>query len=283
MKKKIISIEDIEQKLTKQFEEKFQKMINQKMSELEQEKYSLVLQINELYHIIHLTQQNLTNTIHQLSNENQQLQEQVITLENRLQIIEEHGSKEKEACPEGVDCTKSHVPSLDILLGTLINQTASIAGDTSINLSSFFEQLSGTLSDLVDHGHEYVEESKRKLTDFAGSQTAEQVQTTLRRGVENLTSSLRKAQSNYVTWLRTRAQQRAQARMDKDEREEEQKPVRRPWRWSFQRSHDREQMRHQTPVTKKHSTNKEYVCHSKCEFPANHICTIKKSHKLKQS
>ncbi len=41
-------------------------MLNQKVIEHDQEKYSLVLQINELYHIIHLTQQNLTNTIHQV-------------------------------------------------------------------------------------------------------------------------------------------------------------------------------------------------------------------------
>ncbi len=164
---------------------------------------------------------------------------------------------------------------MDALLGHLYKQTASIAGDTSENLSGLFEQLSASLSDLVDHGHEYVEESKRKLTDFAGSETAEQVQTTIRRGVENLSSSLRKAQSTYSTWLRTRAQQREQARMDHSERDEEQKPVRSPWRWTFQRSQDREQLRQQTPITKKHATSKEHVCHSKCQFPVNHICTMR--------
>jgi hypothetical protein len=166
---------------------------------------------------------------------------------------------------------------LDALLGNLVKQTASLAEDTSVNLSGIFEQLSGSLSDFIDHSQEYVEESKRKLTDLAGSQTAEQVQTTLRRGVENLSSSLRKAQSTYVTWLRTRAQQREQARMEAAEREEEEqeKSGQRPWRWTFQRSHDREQMRHQIPVTKKHSSNKEHVCHSKCQFPVKHICTMK--------
>jgi len=160
---------------------------------------------------------------------------------------------------------------LDVLLATLIKQTASIAEDTSSNLSTLFEQLSASLSGLVDHGHEYVEEGKRKLNDLAGSKTAEQVQTTLRRGVENLTSSFRKAQSTYTTWLRTRAEQREQARVDNMEREQEQKSGRRPWRWTFQRSHDREQMRQQPPATKKHSTNKEYACHSKCKFPVNQI------------
>jgi hypothetical protein len=165
---------------------------------------------------------------------------------------------------------------LDTLLTSLVKQTASIAEDTSENLSGLFEQLSASLSDFVDHGHEYVEESKRILTDIAGSQTAEQLQTTLRRGVENLSSSLRKAQSTYVTWLRARAQQREQARMENAARDEEQKTGRHPWRWTFQRSHDREQMRHQPPVTQKHySSSREHVCHSKCIFPVKHICTMK--------
>jgi len=37
------------------------------MIEFDQEKLSLVLQINELYHIINLTKENLTNTIHQVN------------------------------------------------------------------------------------------------------------------------------------------------------------------------------------------------------------------------
>jgi len=37
------------------------------MTEFEQEKFSLILQINELYQIIDLTQQNLTNAIHQVT------------------------------------------------------------------------------------------------------------------------------------------------------------------------------------------------------------------------
>jgi hypothetical protein len=183
--------------------------------------------------------------------------------------------QDKRLSFSNIQCAKTPVPTLDVLLGHLFKQTASIAENTSENLSGLFEHLSASLSDLVDHGHEYVEESKRKLTDFACSETAEQVQTTLRRGVENLSSSLRKAQSAYVTWLRTRAQQREQARMEQSERDNEQKPVRTPWRWTFQRSHDREQMRHQTPITKKHTTSKEHACHSKCQFPVNHFCTMK--------
>jgi hypothetical protein len=37
------------------------------MIEFDQEKFSLVLQINELYHIINLTKENLTNTIQQVN------------------------------------------------------------------------------------------------------------------------------------------------------------------------------------------------------------------------
>lgn len=81
---KILSIEKMEQKLTKQvrrnpqkyifhmlpsnfqLEEKFRQLMQHQMKEFDQEKYSLVLQISELHHIIHLTQQNLTNLIHQV-------------------------------------------------------------------------------------------------------------------------------------------------------------------------------------------------------------------------
>lgn len=220
--------------------------------------------------------------------DNQHLYEQVIALEHRL--------KKKDECPEGSDvsriisidsffsfmdiqCANSPVSSIDTLLAHLIKQTASIAEDTSGNLSNVFEQLSATLSGLVDHRHEFVEESKRKLNDLAGSQTAEQVQTSILRGVENLSSSLRKVQSSYSTWLRTRAHEREQARMQREveDEEEEDKPIRRSWRWTFQRGQEREQMRHQPPPpsTKKHPGKKSPHCHSKCHFPVNHICTIK--------
>ncbi|CAF0758764.1 unnamed protein product [Adineta steineri] len=267
---KILSLEDIEQKLMKQYEEKFQHILHQKMNEYDQEKYSLILQINELYHITHITQQNLTNTIQQLSNENQRLQNQMIELEQRLKVTEEQDSKDKETCSEGDDCMKS---SLESLLRNLIKQTTTIAEDTSTNLSTVFEQLSASISDFVDRRHEYVEESKRKLSDFASSSTAEKVHKTIRRSVENFSSSIHKAQSTYSTWIRSRAQQREQARMDNIKQEE--KPTRHPWRWTFQRSHDREQMRHQTPVTKLHSSNKEHVCHSKYEFPVHQLCSMK--------
>ncbi|CAF4883843.1 unnamed protein product [Rotaria sp. Silwood1] len=46
--------------------------------------------------------------------------------------------------------------------------------------------------------------------------------------------------------------------MNRAEQEREQKVNQNRWRWTFQRSHDREQMRHQLPIIKIHSSNKEY-------------------------
>jgi hypothetical protein len=156
---------------------------------------------------------------------------------------------------------------LDTLVTNIFKQTVSIAEDTSDNLSGIFEQLSASVSDVVDHRHAYVGKSKRKLTRFAGSSTAEKVQTTFRRSVENLSSSLRKAKLTYVTWLKSRAQ-RAQMENNEKERQQKQTPKKYPWRWTVQRNHDQERMRHQ-------SSTKEHVCHSKLYFPVNQICTMK--------
>ncbi|CAF4883832.1 unnamed protein product [Rotaria sp. Silwood1] len=137
--------------------------------------------------------------IHLLSDENERLQKQVIVLEHHVQLIEEQSSIEKETCPEEVDCTKSSTLSLDVLLSNLIKQTTAIAENTSTNLFDLFQCLSESLSDLVNHGHEYVKQSKQKLSDISRSQAAEQVQMALRCGVEHLSSSFSKAQSTYAT------------------------------------------------------------------------------------
>ncbi|CAF3722796.1 unnamed protein product [Rotaria sp. Silwood1] len=134
-----------------------------------------------------------------LSDENERLQKQVIVLEHHVQLIEEQSSIEKETCPEEVDCTKSSTLSLDVLLSNLIKQTTAIAENTSTNLFDLFQCLSESLSDLVNHGHEYVKQSKQKLSDISRSQAAEQVQMALRCGVEHLSSSFSKAQSTYAT------------------------------------------------------------------------------------
>jgi len=48
------------------------------MTEFEEEKFSLILQINELYQIIDLTQQNLTNAIHQVTKRRKKSSFQII-------------------------------------------------------------------------------------------------------------------------------------------------------------------------------------------------------------
>ncbi|CAF1055290.1 unnamed protein product [Rotaria sordida] len=95
-------------------------------------------------------------------------------------------------------CTKSSTLSLDVLLSNLIKQTTTIAENTSTNLFDLFQRLNESLSDLVNHGHEYVEQSKQKLSDISRSQAAEQVQMALHRGVDHLSSSFSKAQSTYA-------------------------------------------------------------------------------------
>ncbi|CAF1226952.1 unnamed protein product, partial [Rotaria sordida] len=96
------------------------------------------------------------------------------------------------------NCTKSSTLSLDVLLSNLIKQTNATAENTSTNLFDLFQRLSESLSDLVNHGHEYVEHSKQKLSDISRSQAAEQVQMALHRGVDHLSSSFSKAQSTYA-------------------------------------------------------------------------------------
>ncbi|CAF1006574.1 unnamed protein product [Rotaria sordida] len=136
--------------------------------------------MNELYQIIKLTQENFTNMIHQLSDENERLQKTSYCIRTSL------------------DCMKSSTLCLDVLLSNLIKQTTTIAENTSTNLFDLFQRLNESLSDLVNHGHEYVEQSKQKLSDISRSQAAEQVHMALRRGVEHLSSSFSKAQSTYA-------------------------------------------------------------------------------------
>jgi hypothetical protein len=109
-----------------------------------------------------------------------------------------------------------------------------------------------------------MKESKRKLTDFSGSSTAEKVQRSFRRSVENLSSSFRKAKLTYATWIKSRAQ----TRMKNNQIIQEQTTKKFPWRWTFTRNYDREYISSQT-------TTKEHVCYSKFSFPINKICSMK--------
>ncbi len=155
------------------------------------------------------------------------------------------------------------------LFSNIVKQTVAIAVDTSINLSGLFERLSVSVSDPVDHRHEYINKSKRKLTDFTGSSTTEKLQTSFRRSVETLASSFRKAKLSYATWLKLRAQRREQIRMENNEKgKQQQAPRKYPWRWVFQRDHDRERMHYQ-------KSDKQHLCHSKVYFPMNKLCSMK--------
>jgi hypothetical protein len=79
----------------------------------------------------------------------------------------------------------------------LFKRTASIAIDTSVNLSGLFEQLSASVSKIVDHRREYVKASQRKLTDLTRS------------------SSFQKAK----LWMKSRSNSKPSQKF--------------PWRWRF--------------------------------------------------
>ncbi|CAF2937510.1 unnamed protein product [Rotaria sp. Silwood2] len=71
--------------------------------------------------------------------------------------------------------------------------------------------------------HQLSDENERLQKQVIALRTspAEQVQMALRRGVEHLSSSFSKAQSTYATWIRSRAQHRKQARMNRAGQERE--------------------------------------------------------------
>ncbi|CAF2841057.1 unnamed protein product [Rotaria sp. Silwood2] len=264
---KDIRIGYVEEKFTKQLEEKLQTMIHQQSAWHDHEKYAFSLQIHELQEILKMTRQHLTNTIHQLTQENEQLQEKIKLLEHRLEVTQEQYSKNTKICIEGVNCTKS---TFNQLLTIIFKQTASIAADISVTLSSFFEYLSASVSNIVDHRHKYVEKSKRKLTNFASLSTVKKIQISLRRSIDNLFSSFRKAKLNYVTWFKSRIQRRKQNQIQNNEKEKQYRQIHKkhPWRWTFQQDFNRKRTHDQR-------SSREKTCYSKDNFPMNKICSIK--------
>jgi len=274
-----------------EFDEKIQamviKQVKEQMAWRDQEKLALILQLRELRQAINLMRENFTATVDLLADENERLHEQIQLLEHRLQLVEERSSPPTKQTEETDSVNKSSsTVILDALLNNLYKQTASIVEDTSVNLSSLFEHLSASVSDIVDNRHEYVEESKRKLNDLADSPTAKHVHKTIRRNVENLSSSIRKAKSTYAQWVRSRAHHREQARTESIN-EQEQKPTIHPWRWTFQRGNDRERMRHhqinsQSSSSEEEQQEQQQKCHSRChhygpfDFGLNQLCTMKK-------
>ncbi|UJR23413.1 hypothetical protein I4U23_026420 [Adineta vaga] len=227
---------NIEEKLAKQLEDKLQNMVTQQLAWRDIEKDSFLKQIRELRQILSLTQHNLTNTIHQLTDENERLQQRIKSIEHRE---EENYSKVRV---EGVNFTNSSRSTVDQFVSNVFKQTISIAGNTSIHFSGLFAHLSASVSNFVDHRHEYMNKSKQKLSDFARSSTAEKVQITLRQSVENLSTSFRKARSTYSSWFHARTHHREHY----------------SWRWNFRRNE-----------------NEKHACYSKLESSINKIRSMK--------
>ncbi|CAM4744978.1 unnamed protein product [Rotaria magnacalcarata] len=264
---KYIPLGNIQEKLTKQFEEKLQNIISEQSAWHDHEKYTLSLQIQELRQILKITQQNLTNTIHQLTQENEQLQEQIQSLEHPLGRNQEQNSKFTKTCIQGANCTK---PTLNKSVTTASEEIPSIAADTSVNLLGFFESLSASLSNIVDHRHEYIEKSKKKLIVFAGSSSFKTIRTSFRRGFENLSSSFYKVQLTYTTWLESRAKQRDQNRIVVSQKEKQRQSDKKPRScWPFQYGFNRDRRWCQV-------TNKDHSCHSKSNFLMDKICSMKR-------
>jgi hypothetical protein len=107
------------------------------------------------------------------------------------------------------------------------------------------------VSNIVDHRHEYIKASKRKLTDLTRLSPTEK----FRQSINNLSSSFRKAKSTYTSWMKSRGVI-------------PNVPKKFPWRWTFSRGYHRGRMYFPSP-------DKEQVCSSKFYFPMNKICSMK--------
>ena len=154
---------------------------------------------------------------------------------------------------------------MDKLVNSLFNKTNSIIANTSVKLSSIFQSLRVSLNNIVDYRHEYIRQNKRKLNDLA----AEKLRTTLRHGIESLSSLFREVKLTYVTWLRTVAQRQVQTRMKNNEHKRQQKqgPRKRLQRWTCQYDY--------TPKRPHCSaSNNERVYQSKFPFPTNKLLSM---------
>lgn len=78
-----------------------------------------------------------------------------------------------------------------------------------MNISNIFENLSASVSNIIDYRHEYIKQSKRKLF--------------------NLTS-FRKARTTYVTWIKSHAKTRMNIKKNYS------------WQWIFRHGYNRERL-----------------------------------------
>ncbi|CAF0788551.1 unnamed protein product [Adineta ricciae] len=195
-----IPIENIEEKLTKQLEDKLQNLVNQQLAWHDYERNTFVRQIRELRQVLNMTQQNLTNKIYRLTKENDRLQERIKSLEHRTE--KKHP---QVLVKDNTKCGNTSGSTLDRFVSNVFKQTISIATNTSMNFSGFFEHLSASVTNLVDSRYEYMNISKEVL---GRASTAEKVQISLRQSVESLSSSFRKARSTYSSWRKLHVQHR---------------------------------------------------------------------------
>ncbi|CAF1669222.1 unnamed protein product [Adineta ricciae] len=195
-----IPIENIEEKLTKQLEDKLQNLVNQQLAWHDYERNTFVRQIRELRQVLNMTQQNLTNKIHRMTKENDRLQERIKSLEHRTE--KKHP---QVLVKDDAKCRNTSGSTLDRFVSNVFKQTMSITTNTSMNFSGFFEHLSASVTNFVDSRYEYMNKSKEVL---GHSSTTEKLQISLRKSVESLSSSFRKARLTYSSWRKLHVQHR---------------------------------------------------------------------------
>lgn len=151
---------------------------------------------------------------------------------------------------------------LDAALSNFTLCGTSLLFQSSWNFSKSFKQRASSWKYRINRTDENTKEKKQRSTTVSPVHQQD----------EYFTSS-RQAKSSYLTWTKSRAELRERARAVIDEHEG--KVTRRPWRWTFQRSDDRERLRREPMTTKKWHGKREHVCHPKFHFPQQQFCSFK--------
>ena len=142
-------------------------------------------------------------------------------------------------------------------MNKIFKKTASIAENTSNNLFDLFERVSNSVSDILDHGQNYVERSQQKLISIAASITPSSLPKKIRRSVESFSSSI-----NPRKWFKWPGIRRDQQKKDSIDRS--------PWRWQYQRRYSDQRTPYQSAYGEQEKDS------SKCSFPVRQIRALKK-------
>lgn len=145
------------------------------------------------------------------------------------------------------------------------------------NGSKFFNQWSKTVGHIFMQPKQILERSKETFSNFVQSPTVDTVKKTLKKSVFGVVKSLRSKTPNYATWIESRAEQRDVARILSGQQNDQIKN--KPWRWTFQRSQDRESLRVEAQTTKIHPVNFFSTCPSLYNYPINPCCASKFAHR----